>query len=131
MAQLITIDPQSGGPGSSPGPCRIRQTCLPRRRARLLAASDGAVSEVWTGAQLRRPPAERAGLELSAASVSALFTNEPALVKPVHPCRVVHRAQPSVGTAFARTIRARRNPVSIALMPEQGGTFPPGGFTLV
>ncbi len=33
-----------------------------------------AQREVWTGAQLRRLLAERAGLELSAASVSALFT---------------------------------------------------------
>ena len=37
--------------------------------------------EVWTGAQLRRLLAERAGLELSSASVSALFTKEPAQVK--------------------------------------------------
>jgi putative transcriptional regulator len=31
--------------------------------------------EVWTGTQLRRLLSEKAGLELSAASVSALFTN--------------------------------------------------------
>ena len=40
-----------------------------------------AQREVWTGAQLRRLLAERAGLELSAASVSALLTREPAQVK--------------------------------------------------
>ena len=40
-----------------------------------------AQREVWTGTQLRRLLAERAGLELSAASVSALFTREPAQVK--------------------------------------------------
>jgi putative transcriptional regulator len=40
-----------------------------------------AQREVWTGAQLRRLLAEKAGLELSAASVSALFTGEPAQVK--------------------------------------------------
>jgi putative transcriptional regulator len=40
-----------------------------------------AQREVWTGAQLRRLLAEKAGLELSAASVSALFTKEPAQVK--------------------------------------------------
>jgi putative transcriptional regulator len=40
-----------------------------------------AQREVWTGAQLRRLLAERAGLELSAASVSALFTKEPSQVK--------------------------------------------------
>jgi putative transcriptional regulator len=40
-----------------------------------------AQREVWTGAQLRRLLAERAGLELSSASVSALFAKEPAQVK--------------------------------------------------
>jgi DNA-binding Xre family transcriptional regulator len=40
-----------------------------------------AQREVWTGTQLRRLLADRAGLELSAASVSALFTREPAQVK--------------------------------------------------
>lgn len=40
-----------------------------------------AQREVWTGAQLRRLLAERAGLELSSASVSALFTRQPAQVK--------------------------------------------------
>jgi putative transcriptional regulator len=37
--------------------------------------------EVWTGAQLRRLLAERSGLHLSAASVSALLTKQPAQVK--------------------------------------------------
>lgn len=40
-----------------------------------------AQREVWTGAQLRRLLAEKAGLEMSAASVSALFTGEPSQVK--------------------------------------------------
>jgi putative transcriptional regulator len=40
-----------------------------------------AQREVWTGTQLRRLLAEKAGLELSAASVSALFAREPAQVK--------------------------------------------------
>lgn len=46
-------------------------------RLRMAAAQ----REVWTGAQLRRLLAERAGLDLSAASVSALLTKEPAQVK--------------------------------------------------
>jgi len=46
-------------------------------RLRMAAAQ----REVWTGAQLRRLLAERAGLELSSASVSALFSKEPAQVK--------------------------------------------------
>lgn len=40
-----------------------------------------AQREVWTGAQLRRLLKERAGLELSAASVSALMTKQPAQLK--------------------------------------------------
>lgn len=46
-------------------------------RLRMAAAQ----REVWTGTELRRLLAERAGLQLSAASVSALFTKQPAQVK--------------------------------------------------
>jgi len=48
-----------------------------RWRLRMAAAQ----REVWTGTQLRRLLAERAGLELSSASVSALFSKEPAQVR--------------------------------------------------
>ncbi len=40
-----------------------------------------AQREVWTGAQLRRLLAERAGLNLSSASVSAMLTKEPSQIK--------------------------------------------------
>ena len=40
-----------------------------------------AQREVWTGTQLRRLLTEKAGLEMSAASVSALFTKEPSQIK--------------------------------------------------
>ncbi|MEU3657686.1 helix-turn-helix transcriptional regulator [Streptomyces sp. NPDC032161] len=46
-------------------------------KLRIAAAQRG----IWTGTQLRRLLAERAGLELSAASVSALFTKQPSQVK--------------------------------------------------
>lgn len=46
-------------------------------RLRMAAAERG----VWTGTQLRRLLAERAGLDLSPASVSALFTKQPSQVK--------------------------------------------------
>lgn len=46
-------------------------------RLRMAAAQ----REVWTGAQLRRLLAERAGLEISSASVSELFTKQPAQLK--------------------------------------------------
>jgi DNA-binding Xre family transcriptional regulator len=48
-----------------------------RWRLRMAAAR----REVWTGVQLRRLLAEKAGLELSAASVSALFTKDPSQIK--------------------------------------------------
>jgi DNA-binding Xre family transcriptional regulator len=48
-----------------------------RWRLRMAAAQ----REVWTGTDLRRLLAERAGLELSAASVSALLTKEPSQIK--------------------------------------------------
>ncbi|MDA8283445.1 MAG: helix-turn-helix transcriptional regulator [Actinomycetota bacterium] len=48
-----------------------------RWRLRMVAAQ----KEVWTGAELRRLLAERAGLEMSAASVSALLTKQPSQVK--------------------------------------------------
>lgn len=40
-----------------------------------------AQRDVWTGADLRRLLAERAGLDLSSASVSALLTKQPSQVK--------------------------------------------------
>ncbi|MFF8513367.1 helix-turn-helix domain-containing protein [Streptomyces sp. NPDC015492] len=46
-------------------------------RLRMAAAERG----VWTGTQLRLLLAEKAGLDLSAASVSALFTKRPSQVK--------------------------------------------------
>lgn len=46
-------------------------------RLRMAAAQ----REVWTGAQLRRLLAEKAGLQMSSASVSALLTKQPAQLK--------------------------------------------------
>lgn len=48
-----------------------------RWKLRMTAAS----REVWTGAELRRLLADKAGLEISSASVSALFTGQPSQVK--------------------------------------------------
>jgi putative transcriptional regulator len=48
-----------------------------RWRLRMAAAQ----REVWTGAELRRLLADRAGFELSSASVSALLTRQPSQVK--------------------------------------------------
>ncbi|WP_311585864.1 helix-turn-helix domain-containing protein [Streptomyces lancefieldiae] len=48
-----------------------------RWRLRMAAAQ----REIWTGTQLQRLLAERAGLQMSSASVSALFSKEPSQVK--------------------------------------------------
>jgi putative transcriptional regulator len=48
-----------------------------RWRLRMAAAQ----REVWTGTELRRLLAEKAGLQLSAASVSVLLTKEPSQIK--------------------------------------------------
>ncbi|SRR6266508_2350314 len=48
-----------------------------RWRLRMAAAQ----REVWTGAELRRLLLDKAGLELSSASISALLTKQPAQVK--------------------------------------------------
>lgn len=48
-----------------------------RWRLRMAAAQ----REVWTGTELRRLLAEKAGLEMSAASVSVLLTKEPSQIK--------------------------------------------------
>jgi DNA-binding Xre family transcriptional regulator len=50
-------------------------------KARWKLRMAAAQREVWTGADLRRLLAERAGLQLSAASVSALMTKQPSQVK--------------------------------------------------
>jgi DNA-binding Xre family transcriptional regulator len=46
-------------------------------RLRMAAAQ----RDVWTGTELRRLLGERAGMQLSAASVSALLTKQPAQLK--------------------------------------------------
>lgn len=46
-------------------------------RLRMAAAERG----VWTGADLRRLLADKAGLDISAASVSALMTKQPSQVR--------------------------------------------------
>ena len=48
-----------------------------RWRLRMAAAQ----REVWTGTELRRLLADKAGVQMSAASVSALFTKEPSQIK--------------------------------------------------
>lgn len=46
-------------------------------KLRLTAAQKG----IWTGTELRRLMADRAGVDMSSASVSALFTKQPNQIK--------------------------------------------------
>jgi DNA-binding Xre family transcriptional regulator len=66
---------------TTPPPLHAVEPSLPAPevewKLRIAAAQRG----IWTGTQLRRLLAEHAGLELSAASVSALFTKQPSQVK--------------------------------------------------
>ena len=67
----------AGGLGRSERTDRRRVSMQIRWKLRIAAAQ----REVWTGSQLRRLLAERAGLEMSSASVSALFTRQPSQLK--------------------------------------------------
>ncbi|MEV6117693.1 helix-turn-helix transcriptional regulator [Streptomyces sp. NPDC052109] len=66
---------------TTPPPLRAVEPAAPAPevewKLRIAAAQRG----IWTGTQLRCLLAERAGLTLSAASVSALFTKQPSQVK--------------------------------------------------
>ena len=82
LTRLSEPDPDTGD-DQRPRP-EIRRPARPeepemkiRWRLRMAAAQ----REVWTGTQLRRLLSERAGLEMSSASVSVLLTKEPAQVK--------------------------------------------------
>src|SRR5690606_12879142 len=58
---------------------RLRRRYAMKIRWKLRIAA--AQREVWTGTQLRRLLEDKAGLTMSSASVSALFTKEPAQIK--------------------------------------------------
>lgn len=96
-----------------------------RWRLRMAAAQ----REIWTGAQLRRLLAERAGLDLSSTSVSALFTKQPSQVKldtlaalctalectpndliEVDTTPVAQPVQPARAKAESRVVRGRSMP---------------------
>ena len=84
-----------------------------RWRLRMAAAQ----REVWTAAQLRRLLAERSGLHLSSASVSALFAKQPAQVKLETLARVVH----CVGVHAQRPVRGGHHTrLRVADTPARG-----------
>jgi DNA-binding Xre family transcriptional regulator len=63
------------------GADRADRTGVNKLQIRWKLRMAAAQREVWTGAQLQRLLAEKAGLELSSASVSALFTKQPSQLK--------------------------------------------------
>jgi site-specific recombinase XerD/DNA-binding Xre family transcriptional regulator len=77
LACLLELEDAAARGRGEPGGAGEEPAVQIRWRLRMAAAQ----REVWTGAQLRRLLAERAGLHLSAASVSALLTRQPAQVK--------------------------------------------------
>jgi putative transcriptional regulator len=89
-----------------------------------------AQREVWTGAQLRRLLADRAGLELSAASVSALLTGQPAQVKLstlAALCTALDCAPNDLLQVDASLVAARQPPALAAPVPKavSGRSIPP------
>ena len=98
-----------------------------RWRLRMAAAQ----REVWTGAELRRLLAERAGLELSAASVSALLTKQPSQLKLstlVALCTALDCTPNDLLEVDTTPIEARPKPVKIsrpAATAVRGRSMPP------
>ena len=93
-----------------------------------------AQREVWTGAQLRRLLAERAGLELSSASVSALFSGQPAQVKLSTLAALCTALECTPGDLFeVDTTPVRRpapaqpaaGPAALAAVSARGRSMPP------
>jgi DNA-binding Xre family transcriptional regulator len=96
-------------------------------RLRMAAAQ----REVWTGVQLRRLLAERAGLEMSAASVSALLTKEPAQLKLqtlAALCTALGCTPNDVLEVDATPVEAQAQPVKAVRAParaSRGRSMPP------
>ena len=96
-------------------------------RLRMAAAQ----REVWTGVQLRRLLAERAGLEMSAASVSALLTKEPAQLKIqtlAALCTALGCTPNDVLEVDATPVEAQAQPVKAVRAParaSRGRSMPP------
>ena len=97
-----------------------------RWRLRMAAAQ----REVWTGSQLRRLLAERAGLEMSAASVSALLTKQPTQLKLstlAAICTALECTPNDVLEVDTTPIEAARpvRPAKKAPRPARGRSMPP------
>ena len=96
-------------------------------RLRMAAAQ----REVWTGAQLRRLMAERAGVHLSSASVSALMTRQPAQVKLETLAALCTALECAPGDLLevdtTPVVRAAPKPVAVRPEPQaaRGRSLPP------
>lgn len=89
------------------------------------------VEPVWTGAELRRLLAERAGLQISAASISALLTKEPAQLKLstlAALCTALDRTPNDLLEVDTTPVGAKPKPVRTARAPvkaARGRSMPP------
>jgi putative transcriptional regulator len=100
-----------------------------RWRLRMAAAQ----REVWTGTHLRRLLAERAGLELSSASVSALISKEPAQVKlstlaalcTALDCTPNDLFDVDTAPVEQTVVSARQQPVPVRAVSGRGRSLPP------
>ncbi|HUH68505.1 MAG TPA: helix-turn-helix transcriptional regulator [Mycobacterium sp.] len=97
-------------------------------RLRMAAAQ----REVWTGAQLRRLLAEKAGLHLSAASVSALLTKQPTQLKVETLAALCTALECTPNdlldvdtTPVAPTARPSATPAHAAAAAQPGRSMPP------
>ena len=92
-----------------------------------------AQREVWTGSQLRRLLAEKAGLEMSAASVSALFTKEPSQVKLSTLAALCTALDCTPNDLFdvdttpveQPAVPAKPQPAQVKAVPARGRSLPP------
>lgn len=98
-----------------------------RWRLRMAAAQ----REVWTGAQLRRLLADKAGLQMSSASVSALLTKQPAQVKMATLAALCTALECTpndlieVDTTPIEQTAVQRPPPAAEQTPKRGRSMPP------
>ena len=97
-----------------------------RWRLRMAAAQ----REIWTGAQLRRLLAERAGLELSSASVSALFSGQPAQVKLSTLAALCTALQCTPSDLFEVDITPAERPAAASSVPAPAPKAASGGRSM-
>jgi DNA-binding Xre family transcriptional regulator len=83
--------------------------------------------EVWTGAQLRRLLADKAGLDMSSASVSALLTKQPSQIKLSTLVALCTALDCTPNDLFEVDTTAVEQPAAAAPVAEAAGGGPASG----